>query len=122
MLPFEQRRHLLNSGSILRVVGQVGGRDVAVGQHQVEVGVEVEVDPGVAPPGEGRRVSETILAAIQATRQVVATNTNLGIVLLLAQLAAVPRGETLRPGGERIRAEGVEIPFPTAVRLQGREV
>src|SRR5438105_108593 len=46
----------------------------------------------------GRRVGETVLEAVQATRQVVAVNTNLGIVLLLAPLAAVPAGEELRPG------------------------
>jgi triphosphoribosyl-dephospho-CoA synthase len=37
-------------------------------------------------------VGATILDAVRATRQVVATNTNLGIVLLLAPLAAVPAG------------------------------
>jgi triphosphoribosyl-dephospho-CoA synthase len=42
-----------------------------------------------------RPVGETILEAIQATRQVAATNTNLGIVLLLAPLAAVPSHEPL---------------------------
>src|SRR5580700_8927822 len=38
----------------------------------------------------GRRIGETVLDAIRATRKVVATNTNLGIVLLLAPLASVP--------------------------------
>ena len=38
-------------------------------------------------------VGRTILDSIQATRQVVPTNTNLGIVLLLAPLAALPEGE-----------------------------
>jgi triphosphoribosyl-dephospho-CoA synthase len=45
-----------------------------------------------------RGVGETVLQAIQATRAVVNTNTNLGIVLLLAPLAAVPAGENLRTG------------------------
>jgi triphosphoribosyl-dephospho-CoA synthase len=36
-----------------------------------------------------RPVGETILAAVQATRQVVRVNTNLGIILLLAPLATV---------------------------------
>jgi triphosphoribosyl-dephospho-CoA synthase len=36
--------------------------------------------------------------AIEATRQLVATNTNLGMVLLLAPLAAVPEGMSLRAG------------------------
>jgi triphosphoribosyl-dephospho-CoA synthase len=43
-------------------------------------------------------VGQTVLNAIRATRRVVATNTNLGIVLLLAPLAAVPRGLSLRQG------------------------
>jgi triphosphoribosyl-dephospho-CoA synthase len=47
---------------------------------------------------EGRPVGETVLDAIQATRQVTATNTNLGIVLLLAPMAAVPLQEDLRSG------------------------
>src|SRR5258708_33075507 len=38
----------------------------------------------------GRRVGLTILEAVQATRQVVRTHTNLGIILLLAPFAAVP--------------------------------
>src|SRR5262245_39419818 len=39
----------------------------------------------------GRRVGATVLEAVTATRRVSAANTNLGIVLLLAPLAAVPR-------------------------------
>jgi triphosphoribosyl-dephospho-CoA synthase len=46
----------------------------------------------------GRRVGETILAGVQARRQVVHTNTNLGILLLLVPLAAVPPGEDLATG------------------------
>src|SRR5947208_16075845 len=45
----------------------------------------------------GCRVGDTVLDAIRATRQVVTTNTNLGIVLLLAPLASVSRDEGLRP-------------------------
>ena len=40
----------------------------------------------------------SILEAIQATRQLVDTNTNLGMVLLIAPLAAVPRDEPLITG------------------------
>ncbi len=47
---------------------------------------------------DGRSVGVTVLEAVRATRQVVATNTNLGILLLLAPLAAVPRGQDLRAG------------------------
>lgn len=50
----------------------------------------------------GRRVGVTILDAIRATRQVVKSNTNLGMVLLLAPLAAVPMNELLEPGLPRV--------------------
>lgn len=50
--------------------------------------------------GVGRAVFE----AVQATRSVVQSNTNLGIVLLLAPLAAVPLGRSLKAGiGEVLR-------------------
>jgi triphosphoribosyl-dephospho-CoA synthase len=45
-----------------------------------------------------RPVGETILEGVRATRRLVQTNTNLGILLLLAPLAAVPRHEDLRRG------------------------
>lgn len=45
-----------------------------------------------------RPLGETVLAAIRATRSVTRTNTNLGIVLLLAPLAKVPEGKNLRDG------------------------
>jgi len=50
--------------------------------------------------GVGRAVHE----AIEATRQVVSTNTNLGIVLLLAPLAAVPTDVDLEDGIEAVLA------------------
>src|SRR4051795_7320508 len=37
-------------------------------------------------------VGTAVLAAVQSTRRVVSTNTNLGMILLLAPLAAVPAG------------------------------
>ena len=43
-------------------------------------------------------VGPAVERAIEATRRLVATNTNLGIVLLLAPLAAVPEGMGLREG------------------------
>ena len=45
-----------------------------------------------------RPLGATILNAIRATRNVVNHNTNLGIVLLLAPLAAVPRDQSLHDG------------------------
>jgi triphosphoribosyl-dephospho-CoA synthase len=50
----------------------------------------------------GRRVGETVLQAVHATRAVVPSNTNLGILLLLAPLAAVPEAEDLRAGLARV--------------------
>lgn len=47
-------------------------------------------------------VGSTVDEAIKATRRVVATNTNLGIVLLLAPLAAVPAGVGLEAGIESV--------------------
>jgi triphosphoribosyl-dephospho-CoA synthase len=49
-----------------------------------------------------KTVGATILECVQATRQVVKTNTNLGIVLLLAPLSAVPRQQELRSGVEAV--------------------
>ena len=40
----------------------------------------------------------TILGAVEATRRVVANNTNLGMILLLAPMASVPIGRGLREG------------------------
>ena len=45
-----------------------------------------------------RPLGDTVLAAVRATRAVVRTNTNLGIVLLLAPLAKVPDGVDPRAG------------------------
>jgi len=45
-----------------------------------------------------RGVGATVLAAVQATRRLVPVNTNLGTVLLLAPLAAVPREQRLNTG------------------------
>src|SRR5262249_25004887 len=49
-------------------------------------------------------VGVTVLQAIEATRRVVNTNTNLGRVLLLAPLAAVPGGVALPAGVEAVLA------------------
>src|SRR5262249_1672147 len=52
----------------------------------------------VMDSAQGRRVGETVLASVRATRLVTDTNTNLGIILLLAPLAAAPREQPLRSG------------------------
>jgi triphosphoribosyl-dephospho-CoA synthase len=49
-------------------------------------------------------VGAAVLAAVEATRRVVATNSNLGMILLLAPLAAVSPEESLRDGVGRVLA------------------
>src|SRR5437773_7078709 len=51
-----------------------------------------------------RRVGETVLEGIRATRRLVATNTNLGMLLLLAPLCNVSLDEDLASGLERVLA------------------
>lgn len=52
----------------------------------------------VLQDADRQSVGTSILRSIQATRQVVDSNTNLGIVLLLAPLASVPSGQSLSQG------------------------
>ncbi len=59
----------------------------------------------VLEAARGRRVGATVLEGVRATRRVTATNTNLGILLLLAPLAAVQEQEPLRSGVARILAD-----------------
>lgn len=49
-----------------------------------------------------RPVGATTMESVRATRQVVSTNTNLGIVLLLAPLATVPPQTELRSGLDQV--------------------
>ncbi len=51
-----------------------------------------------------RRVGRTVLEAVQATRQVTSVNTNLGLILLLAPLAAGAAHRSLAAGVERVLA------------------
>jgi triphosphoribosyl-dephospho-CoA synthase len=53
----------------------------------------------------GQRVGQTVLDGVCATRQVASTNTNLGILLLLSPLAAVPDSADLRKGISRVLAQ-----------------
>lgn len=55
-----------------------------------------------------RGVGATVLEAVGATRRVTRANTNLGIVLLLAPLAAIPEGEEL-PSGVRRVLDGLDL-------------
>jgi triphosphoribosyl-dephospho-CoA synthase len=55
--------------------------------------------------GAGRQsVGRTVLEAVRAVRQVVSHNTNLGIILLIAPLAAVPLRQSLEAGIESVLA------------------
>jgi triphosphoribosyl-dephospho-CoA synthase len=49
-----------------------------------------------------RRLGALVLSAVEATRQTVATNTNLGTVLLIAPLALVPRDQPLTSGIQQV--------------------
>jgi triphosphoribosyl-dephospho-CoA synthase len=68
----------------------------------------------------GRRVGETVLASVEATRAVVPSNTNLGIILLLTPLAAASKEVDLRSGVRRVLAsldvEDARLTFQ-AIRL-----
>ena len=57
----------------------------------------------------GRPLGMTILECVEATRQVVGHNTNLGIILLIAPLAAVPSSKSLTDGiGEVLKKTTVD--------------
>jgi triphosphoribosyl-dephospho-CoA synthase len=49
--------------------------------------------PAFDAAAAGARLGETVLAAVDATRRAVGTNTNLGTILLFAPLAMAPNGE-----------------------------
>ncbi len=52
----------------------------------------------VMQDAQSRGVGQTILDAVQATRDAVGTNTNLGMILLFAPLAAIPDDQDLTQG------------------------
>lgn len=58
----------------------------------------VAIGPAMERAAVDGQVGDCVLAAVQATQQLVATNTNLGTVLLLAPLAAVPRDAPIHQG------------------------
>jgi triphosphoribosyl-dephospho-CoA synthase len=79
----------------------------------------VAIGPAISRATE-KGVGATVLAAIQATRGVTATNTNLGTVLLLAPLAAVAESVSLRDGVvgvlDRLTADDTRLVYE-AIRL-----
>jgi triphosphoribosyl-dephospho-CoA synthase len=60
------------------------------------------------PQSEPGRIGETILNCITATRDVSASNSNLGMVLLLAPLLAVPTEQTISEGIKSV-LEGLSV-------------
>ncbi len=62
----------------------------------------VAIGPAMEPAGAPNFVGAVVLQAVRATRAVISTNANLGTILLLAPLAAVPRDESLAAGIESI--------------------
>jgi triphosphoribosyl-dephospho-CoA synthase len=54
-------------------------------------------------------VGQTVLNAARATREAVQTNTNLGTLLLIAPLAAVPRGADLESGIDQVLCDLTRI-------------
>src|SRR6476659_495368 len=57
----------------------------------------VAIGPVIARVTENG-VGQTVLSAVRATREAVRTNTNLGTLLLIAPLAAVPPDKSLTEG------------------------
>jgi len=76
----------------------------------------IAIGPAIAAAG-ARPLGVTIRAAVAATRQWVPSNTNLGIVLLLAPLARA----ALRPGREPLRTR-LSVVLATTTVLDAREV
>jgi triphosphoribosyl-dephospho-CoA synthase len=64
----------------------------------------VAIGPGMERAST-QPVGQTVLQSIRATRQLVRTNTNLGIVLLLSPLAAVPRTQPLADGLHQVLSQ-----------------
>ncbi len=58
----------------------------------------VAIAPAMERAASGGAIGAAVLEAIRATRALVRTNTNLGMVLLLAPMAATPRPVTLQQG------------------------
>jgi triphosphoribosyl-dephospho-CoA synthase len=75
------------------------------GLHFVDFLLSAAAIAGPLDRAAAEGVGAAVLGAVQATRRLVSTNTNLGMVLLLAPLAAVPEGVDLAEGVERVLEE-----------------
>jgi triphosphoribosyl-dephospho-CoA synthase len=68
------------------------------------IAAAVAIGPAMDRAAQGAGVGRSVLDSVAATRRAAATNVNLGIALLLAPLAAVPRGTPLDEGVRRVLA------------------
>lgn len=64
----------------------------------------VAIGPAIEQVANDGRVGAAVLEAVRATRKLAATNVNLGIVLLIAPLAAASRFASLRDGLKNVLA------------------
>jgi triphosphoribosyl-dephospho-CoA synthase len=62
----------------------------------------VAIGPAMQAAAEGQRLGRVVYRAIEDTRAVTRTNTNLGIVLLLTPIAKAPRGLPLADGVRQV--------------------
>ena len=77
--------------------------------HYLDFLLSASAIAGPLDRAPGRPLGSTVLDAVGATKRLVKTNTNLGMILLLAPMAAVPIGEDLRRGlGEILEATTVD--------------
>jgi len=74
------------------------------GLHLVDFLLSATAIAGPLDRARAEGIGPVVLGAIEATRRVVSTNTNLGIILLLAPLAAVPESAGLAEGVEAVLA------------------
>lgn len=81
-----------------RKPGNVHPQASFVDSHAVDFLLSAAAIAPVLDEVQSRGVGPSILEAVLRTRQVTRSNTNLGILLLLVPLAAVPQGTSLREG------------------------
>jgi triphosphoribosyl-dephospho-CoA synthase len=73
--------------------------------HYIDFLLSASALVGPMDRAEELGVGATVLESVEATRRVVASNTNLGMILLLAPLASVSRAEDARSGVQRVLGE-----------------
>ena len=87
-----------------RKPGNVHREGDLVDLHFIEFLLSASAIAGPLDRAADEGIGVSVHVAIQATRQVVSTNTNLGMVLLLAPLAAVPPNVNVAEGVEAVLA------------------